>query len=469
MTQDFSRFDSGRLIENREMRIFLSSTFMFMEKERTALLKLFDNLRLKANRRNVKLSVIDLRWGVTDEEARSGKVLSICLEEIERSHPFFIGLLGNHYGTSLNISELERNSELEERYPWIRKDLEEGMSVTEIEMQYGALRNSDDVDAVFFFNKMPGTPTDDSDKLTLLKRKIREDSRFHNDDYISIEDLCVKVENAISIFLDKEFPIGESSRLDRERTAQKAYLNANHGHYHRLQADYDRLDSFVSSSETHLVITGPSGRGKSALIANWLKDKEKTQDELPYNIIYHFVGNSFSGSDYRQILQHVCNELYDKYNLERHENLSERIEEESQRILVDAGQVGKPLLIVIDGINQIIDQNFSKTLTWLPQAPQTTKYIFSTLEEDKTMETFKRLNYTIYTIGKLDRDSRQSFIINYLYNVGKKLTQAQIDRILDNTLNENMLVLRTLLDEFHDLLFGGFWEQFLHVSQHTLE
>lgn len=88
-----SRFDSHRLIDNRQVRIFLSSTFSDMQKERSGLLKTFEVLKVEAAKRNVSLSVVDLRWGVTDDEARTGKVISVCLNEIENSHPFFIGLL----------------------------------------------------------------------------------------------------------------------------------------------------------------------------------------------------------------------------------------------------------------------------------------------------------------------------------------------------------------------------------------
>jgi len=143
-----SRFESN-LIENREVRIFLSSTFSDMEKERTALVRLFHKLKLESNKRSVSLSLIDLRWGVTVSESRTGKVLSVCLNEIENSHPFFIGLLGSRYGYTPEASELEKNPELMERYPWIEKDIAHGMSITEIEMQYGALRNQEDIDAAF--------------------------------------------------------------------------------------------------------------------------------------------------------------------------------------------------------------------------------------------------------------------------------------------------------------------------------
>ena len=41
---------------------------------------------------------VDLRWGVTEEQARRGEVLPICLAEIERCRPYLIGLLGERYG-----------------------------------------------------------------------------------------------------------------------------------------------------------------------------------------------------------------------------------------------------------------------------------------------------------------------------------------------------------------------------------
>ena len=127
----YSRFDAYQLIANRQVRIFLSSTFSDMQEERKALVKTFETLRIKANRRNVDLCVVDLRWGVTDEESRNGKTMAVCLNEIERSYPFFIGLLGNHYGTLLNASVLKKNPDLKERYPWIEEDIKAGLSITD--------------------------------------------------------------------------------------------------------------------------------------------------------------------------------------------------------------------------------------------------------------------------------------------------------------------------------------------------
>ncbi len=88
-----------QLIENRQIRVFVSSTFQDMQAERDYLMKtVFPRLRKKAAERDVSFVELDLRWGVTEEETQNGKVVQICLNEIDNSHPFFIGLLGDRYG-----------------------------------------------------------------------------------------------------------------------------------------------------------------------------------------------------------------------------------------------------------------------------------------------------------------------------------------------------------------------------------
>ena len=83
-------------VKNREMRIFVSSTFRDMNGERDYLIKkVFPRLRKLANERGVELIEIDLRWGVTEEQASNGEVIRICLEEISRCKPYFIGILGH--------------------------------------------------------------------------------------------------------------------------------------------------------------------------------------------------------------------------------------------------------------------------------------------------------------------------------------------------------------------------------------
>lgn len=61
-----------------------------MHEERELLIKrVFPELRRLCAERFVTFTEVDLRWGITEEQAAEGWVLPICLDEIERSQPFF--------------------------------------------------------------------------------------------------------------------------------------------------------------------------------------------------------------------------------------------------------------------------------------------------------------------------------------------------------------------------------------------
>ena len=99
--------------KDRQIRIFISSTFKDMNEERDYLIKkVFPRLQAEAAKRDVIVVPVDLRWGVTEEESKTGKVIQICLQEIENSHPFFIGLIGGRYGWCPTMEEVEKNDYL---------------------------------------------------------------------------------------------------------------------------------------------------------------------------------------------------------------------------------------------------------------------------------------------------------------------------------------------------------------------
>ncbi len=448
-----SRFDRHILIDNRQVRIFLSSTFSDMQEERTALLKTFDALHVKAHRRNVDLTVLDLRWGVTDEEARSGKVISVCLNEIEHSHPFFIGLLGSRYGYAPEAGELDKSPDLLERYPWLADDIAARRSITEMEMLYGVLRNENDVDAAFYI-RQNGTPDDDP-RQTALKERIRGQQRYPVADYASVDELCTMVEREVTTMLDRHFPDVEATPLERERTAHRAYANSLLGHFVGRDEELGWLDDFVRSAERHLVVTGESGMGKSALLARWCRQHEESDD---FNLVYHFVGNSLGSSSYEGILRHLCDEIYYLYCIDKVEGLThngrpEKPEEEAQRLVAEVGRRSQPLVVVIDGINQLSAPMDEKLLLWLPAANAQVRFIFTTLQDDDTMRTFERRGYSVRTLHPLTDGQRRRFAEGYLERVGKHLNSAQWKRIMDDPETQNTLVLRTLLDEL--ICFGS--------------
>ena len=97
----------------QDIRVFLSSTFSDMHETRNYLTKkIFPKIEQECRRRGASFSVLDLRWGITESESQTGKVIEICIDEINRTRPFFIGLVGERYGWIPDENEMEKNRHL---------------------------------------------------------------------------------------------------------------------------------------------------------------------------------------------------------------------------------------------------------------------------------------------------------------------------------------------------------------------
>src|SRR5262249_55859904 len=168
----------------RTVRVFISSTFRDMHAERDHLVKVvFPALREQLEPYRVHLIDIDLRWGVTREQAENDQVLDLCLQQIDECRPFFLGLVGERYGwvpTRYPADALKK-------YGWIEHHT--GKSVTELEIIYGVLQNLQMTDHAFFYFRDPNylqavpeaqrravyseTDTTLIEKLAELKKRIR--------------------------------------------------------------------------------------------------------------------------------------------------------------------------------------------------------------------------------------------------------------------------------------------------------
>lgn len=450
---------------NRNIRVFISSTFSDLQSERDYLIKrVFPRLQMEAAKRNVSITPLDLRWGVTDEESRNGKVIQVCLQEIENSHPFFIGLVGNRYGWCPTKEELKKNAILRERWgEWLERDISEGLSVTEIEMQYGVLRSKDDLDAFFYIKQGGDDDVANIDKLELLRTTIRNNGKYPVKEYDTPESLGMYIEKSFMELLDKRYPIVDITEYDKNQYANDAFLHSLIKGYVENTENTKAIDDFLDSPERHLVITGESGSGKSALIANWIRNHSENE----YNILYHFIGNEVHTSDSDHIIDFICEGVRRLYQLPT--NLDDDANKDSKKYLDNIlNQVSdkKPLLIILDGMNRILEVDSAKLLNWLPYAHKGVKMLFSTVSSDQTCKSFIYRKFPIYNLIPLNNDDRKVYIRRYLEKFGRHLTEHQIEEIACDPQNENMLVLRTMLDE---LLCYGIHEKLNERIRYYLE
>ncbi len=131
----------------RTVKIFISSTFRDMHAERDYLVKhIFPKIKQHALQKGIHVVDIDLRWGVTEADAQSGKALEICLEEIDQARPFFLCLLGHRYGwvpEQLDVSN-------QPKFDWLAP-LSGNHSITHLEIIHGLFHHPIFNQRSFFF------------------------------------------------------------------------------------------------------------------------------------------------------------------------------------------------------------------------------------------------------------------------------------------------------------------------------
>ena len=152
-------------MEWKEAKVFVSSTFNDMHAERDYLVsEVFPELREWCEARRIRLSDIDLRWGVTKEDAESGNTVSTCLNCIDECRPFFICFLGQRRGWIQSIGKDIDPADFE-TYEWL-KDSIGASSMTEMEIEHATLapmvnllahdnQIPDSERALFFFRNDP--------------------------------------------------------------------------------------------------------------------------------------------------------------------------------------------------------------------------------------------------------------------------------------------------------------------------
>jgi tetratricopeptide (TPR) repeat protein len=473
------------LIEDREIRIFLSSTFKDMEQERNYLVNMvFPGLSKLCRKRDVTLFEVDLRWGVPDDPVDKGRTVEICLDEVNKTHPFFIGILGDRYGSvpKDDKAKLEAiTAVLEDRkeYSWVGEELEKGASITEIEIQNGFLRPKDDVHAYFYFrspsmavpwlSELKAESDNSKLKLDCLKKKILDKNPDFVRNYSSIEDLGKLVKEDFEDLLNKLFPEeGGISDLEKERLEQWAFLRSKTVGYVPIPEMELCLSEFAENDGPCLVITGDSGMGKSTLLANWIyKRIDSTARQKTGRArfkrgepIFHFIGQSGAQGDYRKIMMRLIGEIRDIYPSETasveqiiQQDGADRKIEELQNLFFAIKETGK-LILVFDGVDKLTDDD-AKLFNWLLNFPPNVKIIFSTKKHDVSMDFFSRMKYSIHDMPVISMKMRKQMILDYLelFKKDNGLNNEQIENITKDKKSENPLVLNTVLEELR--IFGN--------------
>jgi tetratricopeptide (TPR) repeat protein len=465
----------------KTVRVFISSTFRDMHAERDHLVKVvFPELRERMAGRHLHLVDIDLRWGITEEEAEQGKALEICLEEIERSRPFFIGILGERYGSLLG--SLPEDADID--HPWLVEH--EGHSLTALEITHAVLRNPELARRAFFHFRDPSFiaqipapmradyATENEvavRKLVALKEGIRASGRPVMEDYpcrwdegekrvVGLDAFGERVLEDLWQAICAEYPAEapDPDPLAVEREAHDAFAE-EHSRLHVGRKDEARrLSEYVQGSDRRpALIAGESGCGKSTFLANWSRHyASEHPDDL---MLSYFVGASPSSTDHHRLLRTICAEL------KRDLSLDEEIPEEDEKLpetlatfLRAATRKGGRIVLVIDALDQLSPLEGAHGLGWLLDSiPEQARLVVSTLEGN-CLEVLRRHQAEEVMLPPLNAQEQWQIVETTLGEWRRRLDTPQLTALLDHPGVSSPLYLRVALEE---LRLVGRFEQLL--------
>jgi tetratricopeptide (TPR) repeat protein len=426
--------------------------------------------------RGVAWGEVDLRWGVTDEQKADGAVLPICLAEIERTRPYFIGLLGQRYGWVPD----ELPGELADRLGWLADSA--GRSVTELEIPHGVLNDPEAAGHAYFYLRDPawvdGLPPEEQavyreapsaeeiesvgaddaeaaaatrrDQLDELKGRVRA-SGHPVADYADPVALGDQVRADLVALVERLYPDATPpDPLDRDAADHATHAASRFAGYVERPDLQSRLDGHAASDGPPLLVTGESGAGASALVANWARAwREANPDDL---LVEHYVGATAEAADWSALVARVIGELVRGHDLVGID--PEAIPEEAAArrsmlasVLRRAGDSTRRTVLVIDAVDRLDDVDGAVDLIWLPTALPANVRVVLTSGAGRPLEAALHREWPTLDVPPLTESERRTLVATFLGRFSKALDEVHVARLATADLTGNPLDLRVVLDE----------------------
>jgi len=266
-----------------------------MHAERDHLVRVvFPELRERCAQRHLHLLDVDLRWGVTEEDAQRGRALEICLREIEDCRPFFVGLLGERYGWIPPRYDIPDEPQFDSL-----RHIEPGHSLTAMEIYHGVLNNPQMQSHAFFYFRDPvfidtlpaeqrrdfhAEDAESAEKLSRLKERIKVSGLPVREGYRreALDAFGQQVLDDLWSAIEADYPEAapEVEPLEAERAYHDFFIENRAGLFIGQRHLLARLHAYTASNKPGpMMVTGTPGCGKSALLARFVSQFRRLQEE----------------------------------------------------------------------------------------------------------------------------------------------------------------------------------------------
>lgn len=457
----------AKQIKSRVVRLFVSSTFLDLEQERRDLMNLvIPEINKLIMDINFVIQEVDLRWGITKDEAASNKVILRCLEEVSRCD-YFLCVIGNRYGTCFDAYPKSPNPEL----AWLNEE-EPGLSMTHLEVIHALLHaNKDKLPSknIMFIHKTDGQGRDRrvSSLLSRIERECSMDEDLH---YISHYDSPKKPFTETALQLLKDVVVKNISEEDETTLSDDKMHNSLMDKQALLFVGREKLVSSLVSAlkkDNILLVTGPVGTGKSALLAKALT---MFPEDVRANDFHHAVKLNGNAKDLNILLPRLC------FHLSK--ILNEKLEEQFEPISTFWSQIVKcesNFKIVIDGCDELLQSH--DLFTWLPdKIPKNITFVF-TASFPGQWSTYLNKKYSslsTFHVPKLSATEKMQVTKEMLAAYGKKLEEkgfgSQLSLLLSKREANNPLYIDLCINQLRlNAIFENLTECIKELPQTTEE
>ena len=429
----------------QQVSVFISSTFMDMVAERDYLNRIvLPRLNDYFASKRILVNMIDLRWGInTIDEAsaqeREGHILKVCFDEISRSKPFFVALLGDRYGWVPSESQYQELVATVPDFAAHRLDYCEGASVTAMEIFYGALGSWELLSrSLFYFreadySQLSATKKalfveqseDSQEKIRKLKEQIKHRcqeegspqsvseyhvSSWNGTSFVDLDAWGEKIYSDLVREISEECLGSDTSRpeADDEEAILASFI------YNTTRCFQGRKDTMAwlhAQQDNHRVnmLVAPSGYGKSAVLCKFYQDI--CDEETDAIVLFHSAGVSSRSKRVEQMLLRWMAQIESQLGRDfvgricRDDNGLEfgSICNQFSDLTSEIIKIGGRLIIMVDAIDQFPSSDFAKFLTYIPHGVTA---FFSCVPEELKRVKFVA-NSNIRELGAFGREEAQ--------------------------------------------------------------
>lgn len=450
--------------------IFVSSTFRDFQKERDVLNdRVLPELNMRAGRFGESVSFCDLRWGIDttkdSEEAATRKILSVCMDEIDRSQPYMVILLGSRYGyipgSAYILEELDKRSVAMEHL----RDLE--ISITQFEIEYGLLSRPENKPHIFVYVRtikgldIPAEFTAEStiheQKQAELLERIRQfagsqvrpyEVDLTDGDPDDLGPFAEMVKADLLADLEKEWEkYRDISANEKEMLVQWNLLEEKKEKL-KLHREFaaETEEKILAGEERFRALKGASGCGKSVLFS----DLCAAARDRGWHVIPALCGSSVVSSDPSMLcdylIWHLEAFLHRAHQTIALEGNATSLNEKSvhTRKMEYLDQLSKlvgaqetPVLIAVDALDQLYPHKMERHNDFLPRSVPKNMRVFVTAVQEFSLPGHYHTIHLEQIAPEMVAQAAEGIQRNY----GKTIAQEARDALCRRPAAQNLLYL----------------------------